>query len=326
MILTDDYIMPESPECTLMADAIRNIINNKKLKSINILGGKYLKNGQPCLQNLNELSQHLPLTVKSVNIKGKFCWIELDKNWYISITFGMSGGIYYEPTESTLNDYSIQNGKKITKDEYMKHFHILFESTTGDRFYFGDPRRFGNISIANDRIDLDKKLAELGPDMLTGTPISDDAFVKIFRQTKFNNKNICKVLMEQHAVSGVGNYIKAEVLYDCHINPWALISDIDDQTLIKLHHSIRDIVLKAYNAHGTTLYTYSGTQREKGQFQNMLKVYGKDKDPYGNIVTKIPENISPDKRTTHYVHSIQTIGQYRDPNLKPKITIKIKPK
>ena len=304
-----------------MAEAIREIIreneishNYSSLKNIEILGGRYQKNG---LSNLGELMQCLPLKVLSINTKGKFCWIELDQHWYISFTFGMSGAIYYEPTEGILHDYSIQNGKSITREEYMKHFHVKFETTNNKCFYYGDIRRFGTITIAHNRSVLDKKLSELGPDMLTGPPITDEEFIRILRQPKFNTKNICKTLMSQKPVSGIGNYIKSEILYECHINPWALVSDIDDQTLIHLHHSIREIALNAYRGHGATLYTYSGTRREKGTFQNLLKVYGKDVDPYGNKVIQIHERISPDKRTTHYVPSIQTIGNQRDP---PMIT------
>lgn len=308
-----------------MVNAIRDIMSEKHLKSIEILGGRYMKIG---ITNLQELTQVLPLKIISINVKGKFCWIELDQNWFISITFGMSGGIYYEPTEDVLKDYSALNGKEITRTEYMKHFHIKFENTLNQCFYFGDIRRFGTITIANNRIALDKKLNKLGPDMLTGTPISDEKFIQIFRQPKFNNKNICCVLMGQEAISGVGNYMKAEILYECKINPCALVSDLDDRILIQLHHAVKDIALRSYNGHGATLYTYTGTRKEKGTFQNLLKVYGKQFDPLGNPVIQIPESISPDKRTTHYVPMIQVIGNKRDPSSQTeeikKIVVKIK--
>jgi formamidopyrimidine-DNA glycosylase len=135
--------------------------------------------------------------------------------------------------------------------------------------------------------------------------------------------------MEQESISGVGNYIKSEVLYECQINPFALVSDLDDQTLIHLHHSIRTIAQEAYKGRGASLYSYTGTRREKGSFQAMLKVYGKSMDPEGQNVVIIPEKQSPDKRTTHYVPTKQTIGNHRDPLNRPPtkkivITIKVK--
>lgn len=302
--------MPEIPEVTLMAISISNIMSGKNLSNITILGGRYLKSG---LNNLTELNQHLPLNILSVNVKGKFCWIELEGNWFISLSFGMTGAIYYEPTDEVLKQYSSHIGKTITKEEYIKHLHIKFESSDGQCFYFGDPRRFGTITIDNNRIKLDKKLNKLGPDMLTGNPITDDQFLQIFRRPKFNSKNICVVLMGQEAISGVGNYIKAEVLYECHISPWAIVSDIDDQTLIKLHHTIRETAQLAFKIHESSFYTYTGIRNGKGSLQSILKVYGKLDDPYGNHVTNIPYNFSPDKRTTYYVQRVQHIGNNRDP-------------
>ena len=341
--------MPEIAEVALMADAIREILNGQSLSKIHILGGRYLiykiqdelgqwvskikvvtdnnverwvlvnpenfPHGQylPELKNFQEFVVALPLSVLSVNVKGKFCWIELENEWYIGITFGMSGGIYYEPTDEVLSDHSKLTGHKISKMEYTKHFHIKFETSSGSAFYFGDARKFGTITLSKDRSQLKKKLDKLGPDMLTGQPITDEQFIEIFRQYKFNSSNICQVLMGQKAISGVGNYIKAEVLYECGINPWALVSDLNDQNLIQLHSSIRRIAHLAYFGHGASLYTYTGTRKEKGSFQNLLQVYGKKTDPNGLEVVIIPDKQSPDRRATHYVISKQTIGIHRDP-------------
>ena len=349
--------MPEIAEVALMTMAIREIMNGKKLTKITVLGGRYLiyhiknekgewtdkiinpetgrkKSIDPKkypggeyfvgLANLDKLSQMFPINIKSINVKGKFSWIELDNDWYIGITFGMSGGIYYEPTSGVLSDYAKISGKSISKVDYMKHFHIKFEADDGSCFYFGDPRRFGTITISDNLSDLKKKLNSLGPDMLTGELIEDEQFIKIFRGSKYCASNICKVLMGQEAISGVGNYIKAEVLYECKINPWALVSDLDDSTLVKLHKAIREIAQAAFKGHGASLYTYTGTRREKGSFQNLLKVYDKSTDPYGNKVIIIPEEKSPDARTTHYVKEVQTIGAHRDPSRVVKLPLKLK--
>ena len=338
--------MPEIAEVALMVDAIREIMSGQRLSRLDILGGRYLvfggkdqhgrwvrpeeietdEDGQPIfkadmaagqhlpgLAGYEQLSAALPLKIESINVKGKFCWLALERNWYITITFGMSGGIYYEPTESVLSEYAAQTGKQVTRRDYMKHFHLKFVADNGSVFYFGDPRRFGTVTVANNAIDLNKKLNKLGQDMLTGSPITDAQFVRIFRAVRFAHKNICQVLMGQEAISGVGNYIKAEVLYQCRINPWALVSDLDEPTLIHLHQVIRSVAHSAYTGHGASLYTYSGTRREKGTFQDMLQVYGKNHDPLGNPVVTLPDKRSPDKRTTHYVPTVQTIGANRDP-------------
>lgn len=346
--------MPEIVEVFLMKEAMESIMNNKEIGKITVMGGRYHiykiqdDNGQWIskigkkritlkthpeaklfieLDNLDILNSLCPLKVKSHKVHGKFCWIELDQGWYIAFTFGMTGGIYYEPTDKILANHAKWTEKSITKSEYTKHFHIKFEASDGSCFYFGDPRQFGTVTISNDKNALNKKLKQLGPDMFSHTPITNQQFIAAMRG--YNHQNICKVLMDQKAISGVGNYIKAECLYAACINPWALVSDITDDTLIILYDAIRQITKLAYGKRGASLYTYTGSSGEKGGFQEVLKVYGKTKDPNGLQISHIDEKVSPDKRATHYVLQTQIIGNHRDPKYMnisntPKIKVTMK--
>jgi formamidopyrimidine-DNA glycosylase len=275
---------------------INKIKNPKTGRLINIKESEY-PNGQyrPCLDNLDEINRLCasdPLQIISVNTRGKFCWIELEKNWFIAMTFGMSGTIQYS---------------------LDKHSHICFhlqsdsDSDSDSAFYFADSRRFGSVTISQDRSILDDKLSALGVDLLTDPDFNDPT---IFRK---HHGNICKVLMDQKGpIAGIGNYLKAEILYQCGINPWAHIDDLTDEHLQLLLTTTKAIMLNAFNSQGATLYTYSSADKIKGEFQHQLKIYGKSKDPLGNTVQLINESISPDHRTTHYVPEIQTIGNHRD--------------
>ncbi len=353
--------MPEIAEVKLMMDAIKLICTDTTLKQIVVLGGRYKpyhivdNNGQlinkvknpktgrlisidpqkypfghyqTSMDELDTFNHWLATNNNQsppiVNVNGKFGWLEFDQGWTLSFTFGMSGCIMFEPTDEILSVYSQRIGKTITREDYMKNFHVTFEMTNGSCFYFGDIRRFGTIVISHDRTKLDKKLSQLGHDMLTDTPLTSNQFIDIFRRPQFKDENICKVLMGQKAISGVGNYIKAEVLYECQINPYALVSDLDDSTLNQLNQAIQQIAKHAYESRGASLYTYVGSSREEGSFQGLLKVYGRATDLVGNPVETIHETLSPDKRTTHYVKSIQTKGAFRAPSPKVKIPIKLK--
>ena len=99
-------------------------------------------------------------------------------------------------------------------------------------------------------------------------------------------------------------------MYECKINPWAEIDDLSDDNLIMLLNTSKKIMNNALEHHGTTLYTYTHSDKTKGEFQHQLKVYGKATDPEGNPVVTI--NTTPDGRTTHYVPNVQTIGNIRD--------------
>jgi DNA-formamidopyrimidine glycosylase len=338
--------MPEIAEVKLMMDAIDSLVKDSQLAKITVLGGRYkpyhiineqghtvcqVKNPktgrmisidpklypggwyQVKMDHLDEFNQWLTTeenVVPCVNVNGKFGWLEIGP-WTISITYGLTGGIYFFPSQEVLDTYAKRTGKPITKEKYMENFHIQFDLKNGKSFYFGDVRRFGTVTIAKDQSKLKKKLNKLGHDMLSAKPLTSSEFVALFRQPKFNTQNICKVLMGQEAVSGVGNYIKAEVLYECGISPWACVSDLSDEVLAKLNQSILRVAKEAYEQRGASLYTYSGAAKEQGAFQNLLKVYNRSKDPDGNPIETIHESLSPDGRTTHYCPIKQTIGAHR---------------
>ena len=130
--------------------------------------------------------------------------------------------------------------------------------------------------------------------------------ITLFR--KYNHQNICKALMGQEMIAGVGAYIRAEVLYEAKIHPLAQISNIPDTALVVLYNAIRNIASEAYKDGGASLYTYTGMNGDKSNFKETLKVYGQEKDPLGNAVAHISDKNSPDKRSIFWVPAVQTIG------------------
>ena len=58
----------------------------------------------------------------------------------------------------------------------------------------------------------------------------------------------------------------------------------------------------SYQHQGATISTYKTVYGEEGRYSTLFKVYGKKLDPGGN---KIVSETTPDKRTTHWVPSIQ---------------------
>ena len=332
--------MPEIAEVAKFTESIKKISLNSIesgtqycfLNKINLLGGRYMswhiKNARDewinkiknpktgrmvniksdqfpdgeyrqCLPGLDQLNSELPLKIINIDSKGKYCWIELENDWFIGFTFGMSGTI----------QYSLE-----------KHSHLEFQligseiiSNNTKSFYFGDPRHMGTITISKDRQILTDKLNSLGIDLLHGTDVPLQNIVKVFRSIHYNSRNIMTVLMDQKGpLAGIGNYLKAEILYQCGINPWAIVSDLSDIDIERLIDVAKSTMSNAFDKHGATLYTYVPTEKTSGEFQHELKVYGKLNDPLGNQVITINESTSPDKRTTHYCPTIQIIGQHRD--------------
>ena len=90
--------MPEIIEVKNYADFISKHIKNKKLLNIKIINGRY-KNHKP-FESYYKIKKNLPLLVKNINTKGKFMYIEFEKDFYIGVTLGLSGGWFYKKENS----------------------------------------------------------------------------------------------------------------------------------------------------------------------------------------------------------------------------------
>ena len=269
--------MPEGPEVRRMAEGLAKRIVDQTIVRAEVLGGKWLKRPLP---GLDRIQEHLPLQVKRVEVKGKLIYVELADGVWMWNTLGMGGG---------------------WRDKRGKHAHFMLECANGTEVYFEDIRRFGNISFT-DQYEIDRKLAALGPDMLN-EEVSPEVFLSSIRKGTRTNCNICKALMDQKVICGVGNYIKSEALYRARISPWLKVGEIPEVKLRLLHDWTRKIIQRSYEQGGATLLTYTDMDNNMGEFVFEFEVYRKSQDPLGNEVIR---EETPDKRATHWVPCVQT--------------------
>ena len=104
--------------------------------------------------------------------------------------------------------------------------------------------------------------------------------------------------MNQKVVSGVGNYLKAEALYQAGISPHARCSEISDQRLEKLNEQIKKIIRLSYESGGATIKNYVNFNGEIGKYSRRFAVYNQQYDPDGKRVLK---EKTLDGRTTYWV-------------------------
>lgn len=220
--------MPEGIEVIITALYLNHKLKNQELTNIKINNGRYIKKDIPGLSKLE-----FPLTIKKVKSKGKFMWIELQKNnepIYLFNTFGMTGLWSFENQNHAHIQFTINDTKT--------------KKTT--QLYFVDSQRFGTISITDNPLDLSKKLLYLGEDMIriqfTSADL-EDRIEKIIKtkNDKYNSradKNIYKILMDQTQTggigSGLGNYLVSNILYKAKISPHTTLKTIyESDKLIK---------------------------------------------------------------------------------------------
>lgn len=272
----------------LNADFLQEAMAGKKLIAFNIVSGKYKdkpEKSKETIKGYNNLQKELPLKIIKIGVKGKFIWIELEKDWVIGMGFGMTG--------------------RITQDQTNKFIRFEFLIDGEAPLYYADMRNFGNLFIWKGKKELDKKLAELGADVLDDATLTMEQVSKLFRTSKWQDKEITQALMSQNVLAGVGNYLKAEGLYAANIWPYAKVKDLYDDELYDLYHAIIKIAKESYKVQSG--WWDDGEEKPYEDFQEFMKIYKKSKDPKGHKIIAAMD--TKDKRTTHWVKEIQTRGK-----------------
>ena len=93
-------------------------------------------------------------------------------------------------------------------------------------------------------------LATLGPDALPyHGPFKRAEFLR--RLLEHKDETIGAALLNQRIVAGLGNYLRAEVLFHCKLNPWRTAGDLTQRNLSCLSKTIPALARDAYKRGAT---------------------------------------------------------------------------
>ncbi len=225
-----------------------------------------------------ELAAHvIGRTVGAIRRHGKFILIELESpdraSGTLSIHLGMTGRLLVNLAPTT-------------------HTYGVFRLSDNSVLHYDDPRQFGRIEWAPERV------ARLGPDAL-GIPLSD--FLKALRSRKTRIKSL---LLNQSFVAGLGNIYVDEALFRAGIRPLAIASKVSKQRAMDLHSAIQELLELSIAHGGSSISDYVDAEGRKGGFQNLHQVYGREGEPCVRCGTPI-KRIVVAQRGTHYCSKCQ---------------------
>jgi formamidopyrimidine-DNA glycosylase len=335
--------MPEGIEVRKYGDILRSNILGKTITKINILKGRYKKKAFDGLKELDEMLPVKVTSIDSkgkftyITLESQKAQKSVkndNKTLYLFSTLGLSGGwtiLHKEKnkckTKMHFNgkeyDISIFNMKKAAGyycyprvleyisnndmstwfEHALNNLNIEFELDDDSKLYYYDQRNFGTMKIITDIEELQKKLSELGPDMMD---ISLEDFKKAITKGVNVKKAVGNVIVNQKLVSGIGNYLRADTLWMAKVSPFRKVADLTDKEMELIYKSVRALMWGDYNLE------YA---REKGYVTKDLKipldckrdffVYMQDTDIDGNKVTKEELFEGSQKRFIHWVDTIQ---------------------
>ena len=201
--------------------------------------------------------------VESLTRRGKYLLINLDDGRVVIVHLGMSGRMIIEPASLRSNVEGL-------------HEHVVFELEDGARIRFSDPRRFGLMALTDrDSIDTHPFFLDMGPEPLS------EAFGGAALHAAIRTKRtpIKSALLDQHVVAGLGNIYVCEALYRAGISPRRLAMNVSRPRIDRLVEAIREVLLEAIEAGGSTLKDYARADGELGYFQHRFAVYDRAGEP-----------------------------------------------
>ncbi len=100
-----------------------------------------------------------------------------------------------------------------------------------------------------------ERLAGLGPDVIPhdGAPFDADAFHERLFAEAHLDRTIGAVLLDQTVLAGIGNYLRAEILFVCRMDPWRTVRDLTEGDLACLDDAIATVCRRAYERGGQTV-------------------------------------------------------------------------
>ena len=267
--------MPEGPEIKYVSKLIKNIVLDQTLLKFNILNGPYLTSSSKIYRSQREkiCSSGMlnGLVCIDVYSKGKNLFFVFENCMYLVVHAGMAGSWTFCKNKHVL-------------------FHMEFEN---EDLYFQDSRRFSRLYVLNNEQINDFEM-KIGPDIFD---IDFETFKKQLLRMK--KSQLCLALLNQNKISGIGNYLRADIMYVAKLSPYRLVSSLTEEDLCNLYESCRDVVYESYSCKATTCGNYENTIHY-GDYTT--KVYGKNISENGEQVEKFKDR---NKRTVWWVPSIQ---------------------
>lgn len=203
--------------------------------------------------------------VNGIGRSAKYLLVRLSTSETLLVHLGMSGRISVLPPSATS-----------LEAEPGRHDHVLLRMDDGTSIVYNDPRRFGAMDLFPTSAEASHKLLrDIGPEPL------GDGFTDIYLRKIFEKKNsaVKSVLLNQKVVAGLGNIYACEALWRAKVSPLRNAKDLERGEAAEIVECVKDVLVEAIDAGGSSLRDYRTVGGELGYFQHRFQVYGRAGEP-----------------------------------------------
>ncbi len=244
--------MPELPEAENIRRALDKAMTGRTVTGVEVFTPAMR---EPLTPLLNAALPGRKFTC--LRRRGRYVIAEMDDGRALLMHFGMSGVVRIEPLS-------------IPK---RKHEHVFLHLDNGKAFRFECTRRFSLLKVVTPPAPGadPEELSNLGIEPLT------DAFngEYLYRRSRRCGMPVKGFIMDNAAVTGIGNIYATESLFSSGISPLRPASGLTEKECAGLCQNIKIILNEAISMGGSTISDFLNVDGSEGKFAQKLRIYGK---------------------------------------------------
>ncbi len=246
--------MPELPEVETLARALRPHAIGARLTSV-------IVDGHAHWTQATDLAGGRVLGVRRI---GKHLLIDCDGDATLDLHLGMSGAV-------RVGAAAPQAREPLRTHERLRL--LLRRGQERAVVSLVDPRGFGHAHVgardAEGAVAL-PALQAMGPDALEAWTAA-----QLVADADGRRAPIKALLLDQHRVAGIGNYVADEALFAAGVRPGRAAGSLRRPALQRLHAAVLDVLHQSIAAGGASLRDYGHVDGGPGAMQWQLRAYGR---------------------------------------------------
>ncbi len=245
--------MPEGPEVRRAADEMSARLVGAEIEQITF-GLKKLKKWEERLKGT---------TVEGIRTFGKATVTDLGEDHHL-YTHNMLYGRWYIVPARELPDVTRKLKLAIHTQEYSA---LLYSTSSID-------------VLTEEGLHTHSYLSKLGPDVLDEDVDADVVYARL-EDASFTNRALGALLLDQSFLAGIGNYLRAEILWAAQVHPAQSFNGLEEAARRRLAEELVEIPRHSYACGGATSSHYLTLPEGEisGFDQYVFQAYKADGDP-----------------------------------------------
>jgi formamidopyrimidine-DNA glycosylase len=242
--------VPELPEVETIKRGLSRLIVGKKILDVKASSAKQVK---PSLAVVKQAV--VGSKIREVKRRAKLLLIYFTNGKVLVVHLKLTGRL-------------LVRKKKAPEDSWQR---ITFFLSDNLELRFADARKFGWIKLVKDKGELEKLLADFGPE-----PLDDLTLEKFEKILSSSLRPIKILLMDQKKIAGVGNIYANEALFLAKIHPKRPAKSLTQNEKLLLYKAIKKVLKAGIKYRGASDQYYLDALGHKGAYQKHFLVYGRE--------------------------------------------------